>query len=116
MGRILDQVIGDLSASERTKIRVRSAQLVAEELSLRDLRRKIGKSQEAVARRARVGQDAISKLETRGDMRISTLRGFVEAMGGQLDLVARFPKRPPVRVALSPARNRGRKTSRRATA
>ena len=44
-------------------------------------------------------QHAVSRLETRGDMHISTLREFLEAMGGELELVAKFPDRPPGRLA-----------------
>lgn len=98
MARTLKQVIAGLPAGERRQIRARAAQLIAEEMSLQDLRRAIGKTQTAVAKRLKVGQDAVSKLETRGDMYVSTLRGFVEAIGGELELIARFPDRPPVRL------------------
>lgn len=98
MPRTLKEVIATLPAHERRAIKTRAAQLIAEEMSLQDLRKAIGKTQIAIAKRLRVGQDAVSKIETRGDMHISTLRGFVEAMGGELQLVATFPNRPPVRL------------------
>ena len=43
-----------------------------------------------------VRQDTISRLEKRSDMLLSTMRQYVESMGGQLELVAKFPDRPPV--------------------
>ena len=43
-------------------------------------------------------QETVSRLEKRSDMLLSTLGGYVEAMGGQLDIVAKFPDRPPVRL------------------
>ena len=46
-----------------------------------------------------VGQDSVSRLEKRGDQLLSTLRAYVAAMGGSLQLVARFPDRPPVVLA-----------------
>ena len=46
-----------------------------------------------------VRQDTISRLEQRSDMLLSTMRRYVEAMGGQLDLVATFPNRPSVKLA-----------------
>ena len=49
-----------------------------------------------MAKELGIGQDGISKLEKRSDLLISTLRGYVEAMGGQLSLVAEFPNRKPV--------------------
>jgi hypothetical protein len=94
----LNDFIARLPASERRRIEARAKELIAEEMSLQDLRRAVGKTQTAVARRLKVGQDAVSKLETRSDMYISTLRGFIEAMGGELELVAQFPDRPPVRL------------------
>src|SRR5438105_5521572 len=98
MPRTLDDVIAALPKGERAKIEARARELVGEEMSLQDLRKAIGKTQTAIAKRLKVGQDAISKLEARSDMYISTLRGFVKAMGGELELVARFPRRPPVRL------------------
>jgi transcriptional regulator with XRE-family HTH domain len=78
-------------------------------MSLRKLRKAIGKTQTAVAKRLKVGQDAVSKIETRSDMYVSTLRDFIKAMGGELELVAQFPDRPPVRLealGTAPARRK----------
>lgn len=115
MARTLNEVIAALPKGERAKIEARARELIAEEMSLQDLRKAIGKTQTAIAKRLRVGQDAVSKLEARSDMYISTLRGFVQAMGGELELVARFPKRPPVRLEelgrTSPRRKRDRRVS-----
>jgi hypothetical protein len=88
-----------LPASRRKRIEARAAELIAEEMSLRDLRRAHRKTQEAVARSLGIGQDGISRLETRSDMLISTMRKFIEAMGGRLSLIAKFPNRPPVALS-----------------
>jgi DNA-binding transcriptional regulator YiaG len=98
MPRTLKDVIAALSAHERRRIEARAEQLIAEEMSLQNLRKAIGKTQTVIAKRLGVGQHAVSKLEARGDMYISTLRSFLKAMGGRLELVARFPNRPPVRL------------------
>ena len=113
MAHTLKEVIAALPAHERRKIKTRAAQLIAEEMSLQDLRKAIGKTQMVIAKRLKVGQDAVSKIETRSDMYISTLRGFVEAMGGELQLVATFPDRPPVRLDASgaPRRKRDKRTA-----
>lgn len=112
MPRTLNKFIGSLPENERRKIGARARKLVAEEMSLQDLRKAIGKTQTAVAKRLKVGQDAVSKLETRSDMYISTLRGVLKAMGGELELIANFPDRPPVRLeelgAAAPHRKRRR--------
>lgn len=98
MTKTLRQVVASLPQRERRKIAARTKQLVAEEMTLRDLRKAIGQTQVTVGKRLRIGQEAVSKLETRGDMYISTLRGLVRAMGGELELVARFRDRAPVRL------------------
>jgi len=98
MPRKLSEFIISLPEAERAKIEARAGELIAEEMSLQDLRKAIGKTQTVVAKRLKVGQDAVSKLETRSDMCISTLRSVLKAMGGELELIARFPNRPPVRL------------------
>jgi predicted transcriptional regulator len=55
-------------------------------------------TQVELADRLGVRQDAISRLEQRADMLLSTLQSYVEAMGGRLALVAELPNRPPVRI------------------
>ncbi len=114
MARTLKEVIADLPANERRRVEARAKELIAEEMSLQDLRKAVGKTQTAVAKRLKVGQDAVSKLEMRSDMYISTLRGFVKAMGGELELVAQFPDRPPVRLEELGTLAARRKTRRRA--
>jgi transcriptional regulator with XRE-family HTH domain len=98
MSKALKDVIATLPKDEQGKIKARAEQLIAEEMSLQKLRKTIGKTQTAVAKRLKIGQDAVSKLETRSDMHVSTLREVVKAMGGELELVVRFPNRPPVRL------------------
>lgn len=68
------------------------------DLSLAELRRARAMTQEQLASDLHVGQAAIAKLERRTDMYLSTLRRFVEAMGGQLELVANFPDERQVRL------------------
>jgi ribosome-binding protein aMBF1 (putative translation factor) len=61
------------------------------EMPLHELRQARGLSQQVLGRLLKVQQPAIAKLERRTDMYISTLRSHIEAMGGELDIVARFP-------------------------
>ncbi len=98
MARSLNEIIAVLPKAERQRIEARARELIAEEMSLRELRKAVGKTQTAMAKRLKVGQEAVSKLESRSDMYISTLRGFLRAMGGELELVATFPDRKPVRL------------------
>ncbi len=75
-------------AQERAAART---QAMLKEMPLQELRRARGLSQEALAATLHVGQASISKLERRTDMYISTLRSHIRAMGGDLEIVARFP-------------------------
>ena len=62
------------------------------EMPLHELRRARGLSQKMLAETLQVQQPAIAKLEQRTDMYISTLRSHIEAMGGELEITARFPE------------------------
>lgn len=63
-----------------------------EEMALNELRKAYSFSQEKIAKTLHIQQPAVAKLEKRTDMYISTLRNYIEALGGELDIVARFPK------------------------
>jgi transcriptional regulator with XRE-family HTH domain len=65
--------------------------LIAEEAALRQLREARERSQQEVARRLRIKPAAVTKLERRTDVYLSTLRSTIEAMGGELEIIARFP-------------------------
>ena len=98
MARTLDEKISELPAKRRARIMARTAELVAEELSLRDLRKAMNRTQVEMAKTLNVGQDTVSRYEQRTDMLLSTLQDYVQAMGGELNLVAKFPNRRPVRI------------------
>lgn len=100
MPRNLKEVMKSLPKARRTKIEARAAELIAEEATLQDLRKAFGLTQVQMAKKLNIGQDSVSRVEKRADMLLSTLRGYVEAMGGELNLVAEFPGRPPVRLQL----------------
>jgi hypothetical protein len=65
---------------------------------LRELRQIAGKAQADVATALRIKQPSVSKVESQGDMYVSTLRAYVEAIGGKLELVVRLPERQIPRV------------------
>ncbi|MFY9661129.1 MAG: helix-turn-helix transcriptional regulator [Terriglobales bacterium] len=95
----LDRKIEEVSPARRKKIAHRAAQLLAEEMSLRELRRAHKLTQERIAETLGIGQDQVSRLEQRSDLLLSTLRSYVEAMGGRLTLVAEFPNHKPVALS-----------------
>jgi transcriptional regulator with XRE-family HTH domain len=98
MAASLEDKLARLPAARRARVDARAALLIAEEMTLRDLRRAQGRTQVRLARELGVKQETVSRLEKRSDMLLSTLRGYIEAMGGELDLIAKFPDRPPVRL------------------
>jgi len=85
-----------LPKTRRKKVEARAAALIAEEMSLQDLRKARKQTQVRVAKELGIKQENVSRIEKRTDLLISTLCGYVEAMGGRLRLVAEFPDRPPV--------------------
>ena len=87
----LKDYVAKLPKKRQKAIEKRTAELIAEEATLRQLREARERSQEDLAKKLHIKQAAVSKLERRTDMYLSTLRNYIEAMGGQLEIIARFP-------------------------
>ena len=83
----------DWDDARRARSEARKAEFTVEYATLDQLRVALGLSQEELARRLEVQQPAVSRLTNRGDMRISTLRDLIAAMGGELHVTATFPDR-----------------------
>jgi len=98
MSKTLKQVMKELPAQRRKQIEQRSTDLIQEQLTLRQLRRDLNLTQDNMADFLEVKQGHISKIENRSDMLISTLRDYIEALGGELELVVRLPGRKPVKL------------------
>ena len=96
MPKNVDGIIRHLSAGRRKKIENRAAQLIAEEMTRQELRRARERTQVDVAKALGITQDSVSRLEQRSDLLLSTLRNYVEALGGSLSLIAEFPDHDPV--------------------
>ena len=93
-----EDVKAAMPPQERVEVERGGQALAAEYMSLRELRKARRLSQQAVAEKLHTNQAGVSKIETRADLMLSTLRGYIEAAGGSLELVARFPDAPPVRI------------------
>jgi transcriptional regulator with XRE-family HTH domain len=100
MTKTLDDFMQDFTPRERAKVKARTAALIEEELTLRDLRQAHHLTQERMAALLGVEQENVSRLERRADLLLSTLNSYVAAMGGKLRLIAEFPDRHPVVIAL----------------
>src|ERR1700719_4033327 len=88
--------IRKLGPAQRKKVEARAAELVAEEMTLRELRRARKLTQVRMAKTLGITQDSVSRLEKRSDLLLSTFMKTIKAMGGNLSLVAEFPDRKPV--------------------
>ena len=95
----VNDLIAELGPERRRRIEERAAEIIAEEMTLRELRKARQLTQARVAAELGISQDGVSRLEQRSDLLLSTLRKTVEAMGGSLSLIAKFPDRPPVELA-----------------
>jgi predicted XRE-type DNA-binding protein len=92
MPRTWTQIKRRMTPAQRAQIEARAEQLNTL-ITLRDLLRARNLTQEAIAERLEVAQGNVSRTLRRNDLRVSTLRSVVEAMGGELCLVAQFPDR-----------------------
>jgi Helix-turn-helix domain len=97
MSRPFSRIVSALPARRRQ--RGKDIQEIRQEVKgLRELRLIAGKAQADVAIALRIKQPSVSKVENQSDMYLSTLRAYVEAIGGKLELVVRLPERPMTRL------------------
>lgn len=94
--KTLNQKMKRIGSARRKKVEARAEGLIAEEMTLQELRQARKLTQVRMAKVLGISQDGVSRLEKRSDLLLSTLRKSVEAMGGNLSLVAEFPDREPV--------------------
>ena len=99
MGTTLEDKLQQLPETRRLRIEQRAAELIADEMSLRDLRKALEMTQEQLAENLQIRQESISRLEKRTDLLLSTLQNYIAAMGGELQLIVKFPDRPPVKLS-----------------
>lgn len=92
----LNAVLAELPAARRSRIEKRAKALIAEEYSLRNLRKARQLTQQELADRTGKAQANIVRIEQQSDLLLSTLRKHVEAMGGELEVRVRFPDSEPV--------------------
>lgn len=90
MAKKFSRLRANMSADAQAKSRAK-AETMLREMPLQELRLARGLSQQTLAKVLHVQQPAVAKMEKRTDMYLSTLRNHIQAMGGQLDIIARFP-------------------------
>lgn len=92
----LNDKLSVLSEKRQKSIKMRAEQLIAEEMTLRDLRQALSKTQQDLSVALHINQDGVSRLEKRSDMLLSTLNKYISALGGTLKITAEFPNRPSI--------------------
>jgi len=117
MGVSFERFMDRFTAEERTEIDAHARRLIAEEMSLRDLRKALGTTQAQLARKLKKPQATISRMERQSDMLISTLDKVVRALGGRVRILAELPGRAPLYLTgLSGLAPPPRRNATRATA
>ena len=87
-----------LSPERRARIDAETDRLHAEYKTLQELRKARDLTQVEIAKTLNIRQATVAQMEKRSDLMISTLRGYIEGMGGTLKLVVEFPDRAPVQI------------------
>jgi transcriptional regulator with XRE-family HTH domain len=95
----LKTVMENLPPEQRTRVEKRAAELIAEEMTLQDLRKAREFTQIRMGELLNMRQENVSRLERRADLLVSTLQSYIAAMGGELSLVVEFKDRPPVKIS-----------------
>ena len=90
MAKKFAELRAKMAPESQARVEAKALDLLAE-MPLNELRQARGLSQKVLAEVLHVQQPSIAKMERRTDMYISTLRSHIEAMGGQLEVIARFP-------------------------
>jgi len=85
-----------MTDEQRRQAECRAKEMIAEYQTLQDLRKARELTQVRMAELLGITQDNVSRLEKRSDVLLSTLRSYIEAMGGKLDLMVKFPDRDPI--------------------
>jgi len=94
----LDEILNEMPAERRARID-QLAQGMREEMNLREVRRLRKLTQARLSKKLKIGQEGVYRIEKRSDLYISTLRSYVEGVGGKLKLVVELPDRAPVILA-----------------
>jgi len=98
MKKNLNQYLQNLSPESRKIVDARADEILAEEMGLQELRKALQYSQKVLAEKLHVKQGEISKIEHRTDMLVSTLREYVEQLGGALEITVHFPDKKPIKI------------------
>ena len=92
MAKSFDELVARTTTKQTRDKAARRARELLSELLLSEVRQRTGQSQQQVAETLGIKQPSLSKLEKQADMQISTLRKIIQALGGELEVLAKFPQ------------------------
>ena len=92
MAKSFDELVKRTTTKKTRERAARRVQELLGEMLLSEVRQRVGKSQRELAEALGIKQPSLSKLEKQSDMHISTLQRIVTALGGELEVVAKFPR------------------------
>lgn len=93
-----EEYMNTLPPEVRSRIKEEAKKIVEKELTLQELRKFLGISQTEMAEKLELNQGDVSKFERREDVYVSSVRRYIEAMGGKLEMIAKFPNLKPVKI------------------
>jgi transcriptional regulator with XRE-family HTH domain len=91
----LEEILNQMPEEERAEV-FKRADEIRQEINLREMRRLRKVTQARLSKKLKIGQEGVSRIEKRTDLYLSTLRSYVEGLGGKLSLTVEFPDRAPV--------------------
>jgi DNA-binding XRE family transcriptional regulator len=109
-----EQVLAEESEETKQWVKQRASELIAEEMNLREVRRLRKLTQARLSKKLKIGQEGVSRIEKRSDLYISTLRSYVEGVGGKLKLVVELPDRAPLILTGLGGEDGGKKAKKKA--
>jgi predicted XRE-type DNA-binding protein len=99
-GKTLKSIWDNLPDERKQKIQARTDELEMEYLTLQELRKAAGLTQVEISRSLKMPQSNVSRLEKESDMLLSTLRNYIDAIGGNLTISVELPNKPPISLNL----------------
>ena len=95
-----DVILHDMTPEERAEVEAEGRRIASDARTIAEARKALALTQTQVANAMEITQGALSQMEKREDMMVSTIQSYIEAMGGKLELVAKFPGMSPFELSL----------------
>ncbi len=98
----MDEVVASWPVERRERVKKRSTELIAKVNALNELRESQKITQQKMAQLLNIDQSGVSRLENRKDFKLSTLRHYIEALGGEVKVTIKFPDLPEIELTNLP--------------